>query len=63
MPIDLDFLMAETGITPPDDVVSLLYRNVTTKAALAHAEDGSAPQPLFGRFTIDRNPMLKPYMD
>lgn len=56
-------LTAALGLMPPDDLVGLLHQNVTTPVAFAHAQDGSALQPLFGSFTIDRNPTLKPYMD
>jgi hypothetical protein len=58
-----ELLMSAIGITPPDDLVGMLYRSVTTKPALEHDQDGSALESLFGRFTIDRNPMLKPYME
>ena len=56
-------LMSAIGITPPEDPVGLLFANVTTQVAFAHAQDDSALETLFGRFTIDHNPMLKPYMD
>jgi hypothetical protein len=58
-----EHLIAAIGITPPDDPVGLLFGNVTTRLAFQHAEDDSPLEPLFGRFTIDNNPMLKPYMD
>jgi len=56
-------LIAAIGVIPPDDVVGLLFGNVTTQLTIAHAEDGSPLQPLFGSYTIDRNPMLRPYLD
>ena len=58
-----EHLMSAIGITPPEDPVGLLFANITTQVAFAHAEDGNALETLFGRFTIDHNPMLKPYMD
>jgi hypothetical protein len=58
-----EHLLAAIGITPPADVIGLLHRNITTPVMFAHAQDGSAMQPLFGNGTIDLNPMLKPYMD
>jgi len=58
-----EHLTAAIGITPPDDVVDALHRNVSTKLTFAHAQDGSAMPSLFGDNTIDRNPFLKPYMD
>jgi hypothetical protein len=57
-----ELLMSGIGIKPPDDLVGMLYRSVTTRVALAHDHDGSALETLFGRFTVDRNPMLKAYM-
>jgi hypothetical protein len=48
-----EHLMAAIGIAPPDDPVGRLFANITTQVAFAHAEDGNALEPLFGRFTID----------
>lgn len=56
-------LIEELDITPPDDIAAMLYRIVTTRAAILHASDGSALEPLFGNFTVDRSPALKPYLD
>jgi hypothetical protein len=58
-----EHLMVAIGITPPDDLIAVLHRNIATQMAFAHAQDGSALQTLFGNGTIDRNPFLKPYMD
>jgi hypothetical protein len=46
-------LMTVIDLTAPDDPVGLLFANVTTRVAFAHAEDRNALEPLFGRFTID----------
>ena len=56
-------LAAAIGIKAPDDVVGALHCNVSTRMVFAHAQDGSAMPSLFGNGTIDRNPMLKPYID
>ena len=55
-------LMAAIGITSPDDPVSLPFANIATQVAFAHAEDGNALEPLFGRFTIN-DAILKFYPD
>ena len=58
-----EHLAAAIGITPLDDVAGVLHRNIMTSVKFAHTADGSMLQPLFGSFTIVRNPMLKPYLD
>jgi len=57
------FLMSAIGITRPDDIVGLLYRNITTPVSIVHAEDGYRLEPLSGKFTVDINPMIKQYLD
>ena len=57
------FLLEELDITPPDDIAGMLYRNIHTQAEIVHAADGSPMPPLFGNFTVERNPMLKSYLD
>ena len=56
-------LAAAIGIKAPDDVVGALHRNVSTRMAFTHYRDGSPMPSLFGDGTIDRAPMLRPYME
>jgi hypothetical protein len=53
-----DFLVSELGLEEPDDPVGGLHRAVSTAAVVVRAPDGNPCTSLFGRFTIDDNPMF-----
>ncbi|MFL5084348.1 MAG: hypothetical protein ACJ8FP_05980 [Xanthobacteraceae bacterium] len=54
-----EFLTAELGLSEPDDLVGTLHRMVSQSHVAVRAADGTAADSLFGRFTIDDNPLLK----
>jgi hypothetical protein len=53
-----DFLISELGLEEPDDPVGALHHAVSTANVVVRAADGNPCTSLFGRFTIDDNPML-----
>jgi hypothetical protein len=58
-----ELVRSELKLPKPENAVGALHQAVSTSKLVVRSPDGSACTGLFGRFTIDDNPMLRDFAE